>query len=110
MNMSIESKALLVVAVMAVIAMIGVAVLPAHADSIGAPTSAAGGVSAPSSPSRPAAVGPIGASGSGTSGGSTSSGIRDLQPGTGKFEAPKNAPCLGTTGFGSTNSQPGHKC
>jgi hypothetical protein len=111
----------------------------ALAQSVGAPTSAAGGLtSEPLSPGGlPSAVGPIGggmgggvggigvhgvgvggvsrglgaeSNSAGPLGGSTSSGIRDLTPGTGKFETPTNQPCIGTSGFGSTNVQPGHKC
>ena len=34
-------------------------------------------------------------------------------PGTGKFEGPNNGtttPCVGSTGFGSSNVQPGRSC
>ncbi|HEY4163288.1 MAG TPA: hypothetical protein VGM59_09500 [Dongiaceae bacterium] len=102
---------------------IGLVPAAALAQSIGAPTSAAGGISSEplSSPSgsRPSAVGPIGGGGMGgggmggdsigSSSHSTSSGIRDLTPGTGKFET-RGAPCIGSTGFGSSSVQPGHKC
>lgn len=100
------------------IGLFGIAVPLAVADSVGAPTSAAGGVSAPSSPSRPGAAGPLG----GTSGSSVSGGgsmnhdyepLKLQSPGTGKFEGPDNGsrtPCVGSTGFGSSNVQPGHKC
>jgi hypothetical protein len=103
---------------------IGLAPAAALAQSIGAPTSAAGGISSEpmSSPSGslPSAVGPIGGSSGmggramggdsiGSSSHSTSSGIRDLTPGTGKFET-RGAPCIGSTGFGSSSVQPGHKC
>ena len=84
----------------------------AQSSGIGAPTSAAGGVSAdPLSPpaiSTPDAIGPLRSSRD--SGDSDSPRIRDLTPGTGKFEAPNNEPCIGAIGFGSTMSQPGHKC
>ena len=36
-----------------------------------------------------------------------------LQPGTGKFEGRDNGsrdPCIGSSGFGSSSAQPGHKC
>ncbi|HVO01393.1 MAG TPA: hypothetical protein VMT54_04290 [Candidatus Cybelea sp.] len=93
-------------------------------SNIGAPTSAAGGVyTEPLSPGAlPGAVGPLDSSGGLSDfsgplpekpvgvGGSTSSSIQERMPGTGKFEAPNNAPCIGTTGFGSTNAIPGHKC
>jgi hypothetical protein len=88
----------------------------AQYDGIGAPTSAAGGVASPPSMSSPGAVGPLGGtSGSvmGSSGHSdssdTSPSVRDLTPGTGKFENPSD-PCFGHTGFGSSKTQPGLKC
>jgi hypothetical protein len=107
-----------IVAILAV-ALVGIVSPLAFADSIGAPTSAAGGLSAPSSPSRPGAVGPQGGtSGSSAFGGGSSSMDRDyeplrLAPGTGKFEGPNNGtstPCIGSTGFGSSGGVPGHKC
>ena len=96
----------------------GASLATAQSVGIGAPTSAAGGVSpaplVPSSPGLPSAVGPLdssdGSAAGSSGGGSTSSSIHDLTPGTGKFETPKNAPCIGTTGFGSEAVQPGHKC
>jgi hypothetical protein len=100
------------------IAVLGIAAPLAQADGVGAPTSAAGGLSSPSSPSRPGAAGPLGGTGgSSASGGSGSSGSYDYEPlklapprtGTGKFADPKS-PCTGTTGFGSSNAQPGHAC
>ncbi len=85
-------------------------------DGIGAPTSAAGGVSAPPSISSPGAAGPLGGTtGSvmGSAGGAvddpTSPNIKDLTPGTGKFENPSD-PCFGHTGFGSSKTQPGLGC
>jgi hypothetical protein len=106
------------VAAIVALAALGIAAPLAFADNIGAPTSAAGGVSAPSSPSRPAAAGALGGSSSGGSigGGSYNEDYQPLKlqpPGTGKFEGPKNGtntPCVGTTGFGSSNVQPGHGC
>jgi hypothetical protein len=86
------------------------------AQSVGAPTSAAGGTSqtplTPPGVGLPSAAGPLDQTGApaGGIGGSTSPSIHDLAPGTGKFEAPNNAPCNGTTGFGSSHAQPGHKC
>jgi hypothetical protein len=91
----------------------------ALAQSVGAPTSAAGGLSSEplSSGGLPSAVGPLG--GSSTTGRS----VRDLTPGTGKFEPSTgqfelgtgkfqthSTPCVGTTGFGSSQVQPGLKC
>jgi hypothetical protein len=114
--MNIERKTNLAVAAVVAMALIGIAAPLALADSVGAPTSAAGGVSAPSSPSRPGSAGPIGGtSGSSAGGGSISSDYEPLKlaPGTGKFEGPQNGsktPCVGSTGFGSSNVQPGHKC
>jgi hypothetical protein len=111
-EMNTETKTNWAIAAIVAVALIGIAAPLALADGVGAPTSAAGGVSAPASPSRPAAAGPL--SSSSSSGSSSISGdyepLKLQQPGTGKFEAPNNAPCIGTTGFGSTNSQPGHKC
>jgi hypothetical protein len=91
----------------------------AQSDNVGAPTSAAGGISpaplVPPVPDLPGAAGPQAPSATshGTPAGTGSSDeslFLKLAPGTGKFEAPNNAPCIGATGFGSTNSQPGHKC
>jgi hypothetical protein len=121
LEISTATKTKWAVAAVVALALIGIAAPLAFADSIGAPTSAAGGVSAPSSPSRPGAVGPLsGTSGSTTNGGAVGplrddgdSMILQLQPGTGKFEGPHNGtttPCIGTTGFGSSNVVPGHKC
>ncbi len=111
----------LAVVAVAVMAAIGFAAPLAIADSVGAPTSAAGGVSAPSSPSRPGSAGPLsgtsGSLGTRSMGGSfddhDSSRIRNLQPGTGKFEGPHNGtstPCIGSTGFGSSGGVPGRAC
>jgi hypothetical protein len=118
--MNIQTKTKLAIVAVVAIAALGIAAPLAFADNIGAPTSAAGGVSAPSSPSRPGAVGPLGGTnGSSALGGSGSSSIdRDyeplkLAPGTGKFEGPNNGtttPCIGSTGFGSSGGVPGHKC
>jgi hypothetical protein len=119
-DMNIQTKTKLAIVAVVAIAALGIATPLAFADNIGAPTSAAGGVSAPSSPSRPGAVGPLGGTnGSSALGGSGSSSIdRDyeplkLAPGTGKFEGPNNGtttPCIGSTGFGSSGGVPGHKC
>jgi hypothetical protein len=109
-----------IVAIVAV-ALVGIVSPLAFADGVGAPTSAAGGLSAPSSPSRPGAAGPLGGTSGSVSGRSGSSMDRDYEPlklappspGTGKFEGPHNGtttPCVGSTGFGSSNVQPGHAC
>jgi hypothetical protein len=86
--------------------------LPAMADQVGAPDSAAGGVQTepltPPSTSLPSSAGPLDSTGN--AGRDASPSTKDLTPGTGKFEAPNGAPCVGSTGFGSTQSQPGHKC
>jgi hypothetical protein len=94
----------------------GVTIALAQSAPVGAPTSAAGGTSqtlTPPSTVLPPAAGPLGSSSPGGAGasssGSSTGSIRDLTPGTGKFEQP-NVPCNGTTGFGSSNAQPGHKC
>jgi hypothetical protein len=102
------------------VALIGIAAPLAFAEGIGAPTSAAGGLSAPSSPSLPSAAGALGSRGGSMGGGAIGrlhddddSMILKLQPGTGKFEGPNNGtntPCLGTTGFGSSGGVPGRKC
>jgi hypothetical protein len=111
-----QTRSKLAVVAVAAVALLGVAMPPAVADNIGAPTSAAGGVSTPSSPSRPGAVGPLGGtSGSSASGSGSSYDYEPLKlaPGTGKFEGPNNGtttPCIGTTGFGGSSVQPGHKC
>jgi len=97
------------IAAIVALAALGIAAPLAFADNIGAPTSAAGGVSTPSSPTRPPAVGPQDSTTTSTTGGSTSSGTQSRTPGTGKFEDPKS-PCIGTTGFGSSSAQPGQKC
>ena len=119
-EMSIATKTRWAVAAVVALGLIGIAAPLAFADSVGAPTSAAGGVSAPSSPSRPGAVGPLGPSG-GSSGSSMSGSslhedyepLKLQSPGTGKFEGPNNGtttPCIGSTGFGSSKTLPGHKC
>jgi hypothetical protein len=118
-EMKTQTKSNLAVVTVVAVALLGIAAPFAIAQDIGAPTSAAGGVSAPSSPSRPSAAGPL----SGTSGTSTfdsgssfsdeGSHMPRLQPGTGKFEGPNNGtttPCIGSTGFGSSGGIPGHKC
>ena len=104
------------------LALIGAAAPMAIADSVGAPTSAAGGVSAPSSPSLSGPAGPLSGTsgslgtrsmGSGSFDDSDSSRIRRLEPGTGKFEGPHNGtstPCIGSTGFGSSGGIPGRAC
>ena len=43
-------------------------------------------------------------------GGYDSSRMDSGRPGTGKFEGGRNTPCIGTTGFGSSNVMPGQKC
>jgi hypothetical protein len=43
-------------------------------------------------------------------GGHDSDRIDAGRPGTGKFEGGSNTPCIGSTGFGSSNVIPGHKC
>ena len=125
MKLNTESKTNWAIATVVAIALIGIAAPLAFADNIGAPTSAAGGISAPSSPSRSGSVGPLGSSGRSMGGGSMggSSFDRDFNsdykplrlqsPGTGKFEGPNNGtttPCTGSTGFGSSGGMPGHKC
>jgi len=121
-EMSMDTKTNVLIAAVVALGLFGIAAPLAFADSIGAPTSAAGGLSAPSSPSRPGAVGPLSPSGGSGVGGSSvgrSSVNEDYEPlklqppGTGKFEGPNNGtttPCTGTTGFGSSNTQPGHGC
>jgi len=118
-ELNIRTKTKLAIVAVVAIAAISISAPLAFADNIGAPTSAAGGVSAPSSPSRPAAVGPqSGTNGSSAVGGSGSYDNYDyeplkLAPGTGKFEGPNNGtttPCIGSTGFGSSSGVPGHKC
>ena len=106
-----------IVAVVA-IALTGIMAPLAFAEGIGAPTSAAGALSAPSSPSLPSAAGPMGSSHGGSMGSGSfrdddDSMILKLQPGTGKFEGRDNGsrdPCIGSSGFGSSSAQPGHKC
>ena len=117
-----ESKTHWAVAAVVAVALIGIAAPLAFGDNVGAPTSAAGGISAPSSPSRPAAAGPLGSTGSGSSSGGSSLNtdydyeplkLQPQPPGTGKFEGRNNGtsePCVGTTGFGSSSTQPGHAC
>jgi len=121
-QLNIQTKTKWAIVAVVAIAAIGIAAPIAFADSIGAPTSAAGGVSAPSSPSRSGAVGPIGGTSGSSAGGSSFGGSsinRDYEPlklqppGTGKFEGPKNGtttPCIGSTGFGSSGGVPGHSC
>ena len=119
-QMNIQTKTKLAIVAVVAIAVLGIAAPLALADSIGAPTSAAGGLIAPSSPSRPGAAGPLGGTGgSSARSGSGSSMDYDYEPlklqppGTGKFEGPKNGtttPCVGSTGFGSSNVQPGRSC
>lgn len=115
MMKQMDSRTASKLAIVAVVAAaLGIAVPLALADNVGAPTSAAGGVSAPSSPSRPGAVGPLGGtSGSAATGSGSAYEPLKLAPGTGKFEGPNNGtstPCVGSTGFGSSSAQPGHKC
>jgi hypothetical protein len=43
-------------------------------------------------------------------GGHDSDRIDAARPGTGRFEGGTNTPCIGSTGFGSSNVIPGHKC
>jgi hypothetical protein len=118
-QMSMETQTKWAVVAIAIVALVGIVSPQAFADNIGAPTSAAGGLSAPSSPSLSGAAGPLDS----TSGSSAMGGPNDrfdqnfepsrLSPGTGKFEGPNNGtntPCLGTTGFGSSNGIPGRKC
>jgi hypothetical protein len=92
----------------------GAALASAQSAGVGAPTSAAGGVNpaplVPANPSLPSSAGPLDSSAPSLTGQSTSPSIHDLTPGTGKFEAPNNAPCIGSTGFGSSDAQPGHAC
>ena len=117
-EMKTETKTHWAIAAVVAVALIGIAAPLAFADNVGAPTSAAGGLSTPSSPGRPAAAGPLSSSsgGSASGGSSLSTDYEPLklqQPGTGKFEGPNNGsrePCVGSTGFGSSNTQPGHKC
>jgi hypothetical protein len=118
-QMSMETQTNWSIVAIVAVALVGVITPPAFADNIGAPTSAAGGLSAPSSPSLSGAVGPLDS----THGSSSMGGPNDrfdhnfeterLAPGTGKFEGPNNGtntPCIGTTGFGSSNGIPGRKC
>jgi hypothetical protein len=119
-QMNIQTKTKLAIVAVVAIAVLGIATPLALADSIGAPTSAAGGVSAPSSPSRPGSVGPLGGTGGSSARGSSGSSmdydyepLKLQAPGTGKFEGPKNGtatPCIGSTGFGSSGGVPGHAC
>ena len=121
-RMNNDTKTNWAIATVVAIALTGIAAPLAFADNIGAPTSAAGGVSAPSSPSRSGAVGPLGGTSGSAAGGSSFGGSslnRDYEPlklqppGTGKFEGPKNGtttPCIGSTGFGSSGGVPGHSC
>jgi hypothetical protein len=116
---NIQTKTNWAIVAAVAIALIGIAAPLAFADNIGAPTSAAGGLSAPSSPSLSGSAGPLGSShGGGSLGGGSlrdndDSMILKLQPGTGKFEGRDNGsrdPCIGSSGFGSSGAQPGHKC
>jgi hypothetical protein len=119
-EMTTATKTKWAVAAVVALAVIGIAAPLALADGVGAPTSAAGGLSAPSSPSLPSSAGALG-SRSGTMNGGSIGRLHDdddsmilkLQPGTGKFEGPRNGtstPCIGSTGFGSSGGQPGHRC
>jgi hypothetical protein len=117
MGMHTETKTKRAIVAVVTLSLLGIAAPLALADSVGAPTSAAGGVSAPSSPSRPGAAGPLGGSSGGSPGGSSLNNdyepLKLQRPGTGKFEGPDNGtgtPCVGSTGFGSSDVQPGHKC
>jgi hypothetical protein len=89
----------------------GAGLASAQSAGVGAPTSAAGGVNpsplVPANPSLPSSAGPIGSPGPDSS---DHPSVHALTPGTGKFEAPNNAPCIGATGFGSSDAQPGHRC
>lgn len=121
-EMSTDTKTNVLIAAVVALGLCGIVAPLAFADDIGAPTSAAGGVSAPASPSRPGAVGPLSPSGgsgvgSGSVGGSSLNEdyepLKLQPPGTGKFEGPNNGtttPCPGSTGFGSSKTQPGHGC
>jgi len=121
-EMNIQTKSKLAIVAVVAIAAFGIVAPLAFADNIGAPTSAAGGLSAPSSPSLSGAVGPLDSThGSSALGGSGSFNDRfdhnfemeRLAPGTGKFEGPNNGtntPCIGSTGFGSSGGIPGRKC
>ena len=121
-EMNIQTKTKLAIVAVVAVAALGIAAPLAFADNIGAPTSAAGGVSAPSSPSRPGAVGPQGGTNGSTAVGGSGYGYDygnydyeplKLAPGTGKFEGPNNGtntPCIGSTGFGSSGGIPGRKC
>lgn len=115
-EMNIQTKTKLAIVAVVAIAALGIAAPLAFADSVGAPTSAAGGVSSPSSPSRPGAAGPLGGTNGSSAYGGSGYGSMDydyeplkLAPGTGKFDDPKS-PCTGSTGFGSSDAQPGRKC
>lgn len=120
--LNIQTKTKWAIVAVVAIGLIGIAAPLAFADSIGAPTSAAGGVSAPSSPSRSGSVGPLGGTSGSSAGGSSMGGSslnRDYEPlklappGTGKFEGPHNGtgtPCIGSTGFGSSGGVPGRSC
>jgi hypothetical protein len=119
MGLNTETKTKWAIVAVATVALLGIAAPLAFADNIGAPTSAAGGLSSPSSPSLPSAAGPLGGSSRGgrSLGGSSMSEdyepLKLQQPGTGKFEGPNNGtstPCVGSTGFGSSATLPGHAC
>jgi hypothetical protein len=118
MDTNTETKTKWAVAAVVAVALLGIAAPLAFADDIGAPTSAAGGLSAPSSPSLPPAAGALGSSSrdnDSLGGRSMSDEVEPLrlQPGTGKFEGRNNGtnePCVGSTGFGSSDTLPGHKC
>lgn len=121
-QMSMETQTKWAVVAIAIVALVGIVSPQAFADNIGAPTSAAGGLSAPSSPSLSGAAGPLDST-SGSSALDRSGSFNDrfdhnfemqrLSPGTGKFEGPNNGtntPCIGSTGFGSSGGIPGRKC
>ena len=80
MDFNTETRSWAIAAIVA-LALIGIAAPLAFADNIGAPTSAAGFLSAPSSPSRPGAAGPLGGtSGSSISGCGSGSMNYDYEP------------------------------
>jgi hypothetical protein len=87
--------------------------LPAAADQIGAPDSAAGGVQAepltPPSSDLPSAAGALGgAPDIRPSDRLPSADLppRTIEPGTGKYRAPAGVPCAGSTGLGGSPVQP----
>ncbi len=105
-EMKTATKTKWALAAVVALAAIGIAAPLAFADNIGAPTSAAGGLSSPSSPSLPSAAGPLGSSRGGSLGGGSLGGgslggssldrdfnrgyepLKLQSPGTGKFEGP----------------------